>query len=57
MIKQEDGLSSGCNKELEDEIQRTHNEETQRNRKRVIEILTYIERLYYEIEQAEDNIL
>ncbi|OUM58939.1 hypothetical protein PIROE2DRAFT_64091 [Piromyces sp. E2] len=54
--QQEDGLSSGCNKELEDEIQRTHNEETQRNRKRVIEIITYVERLYYEIEQAEDNI-
>ncbi|ORX37504.1 outer arm dynein light chain 1 [Piromyces finnis] len=54
--QQEDGLSSGCNKELEDEIQRTHNEETQRNRKRVIEIITYVERLYYEIDQAEDNI-
>jgi len=54
--QQEDGLSSGCNKELEDEIQRVHNEETQRNRKRVIEIITYVERLYYEIEQAEDSV-
>jgi len=54
--QQEDGLNSGCNKELEDEIQRVHNEETQRNRKRVMEVITYVERLYFEIEQAEDNV-
>ncbi|KAJ3287744.1 Dynein regulatory complex subunit 3 [Borealophlyctis nickersoniae] len=52
---QEDALVSGVTKDLESTIQKTQNEEVQRNRDRVSEIIAFLDKAAMEIEQAEEN--
>ena len=52
---QEEILTTGVARELEQTISTIQKNEIQRNRDRVIEITAFKERCQFEIEQAEDN--
>ncbi|KAJ3296348.1 Dynein regulatory complex subunit 3, partial [Blyttiomyces sp. JEL0837] len=52
---QEDNLVSGINKVLETLTQKLHDDEIQRNRDRICEIITFIDRCNAEIDLAEEN--
>ncbi|TPX36019.1 hypothetical protein SmJEL517_g01758 [Synchytrium microbalum] len=53
--QQEDTLVSGSAKDTEQVISGVHDEEIRRNRKRVIEIISFLGRLQQEIEAVEDS--
>ncbi|KAI8800945.1 hypothetical protein BJ742DRAFT_839578 [Cladochytrium replicatum] len=53
---QEDTLVSGVQRDLEKDIQAAHEEEIRRNRDRVCEIISFMEKCRLDIEQAEDAI-
>ncbi|KAJ3415179.1 Dynein regulatory complex subunit 3 [Chytridiales sp. JEL 0842] len=52
---QEDALVSGIAKDLETLTQKNHEDEIQRNRDRICEVIAFIDRCNAEIEQAEEN--
>ncbi|KAJ3071430.1 Dynein regulatory complex subunit 3 [Quaeritorhiza haematococci] len=53
---QEDTLLTGVQRDLAVVIQRIHDDEVERNRKRVAEIIAYLDKCQNEIEMAEELI-
>jgi hypothetical protein len=53
--QQEEILVTGVNQEMEQMAQMTHANELNRNRSRVIEIASFVDRCFMEINHAEDG--